>query len=330
MFLTNKKWSALQKRLTNKLKDDNFIKSLNDKDDLKAYHSPSGRITYNKIVGANNFAQFTDLITAIVPLDYVFDEDKNDKIPSIANVLKYNHVNIYPSYLYINASMEDFMDYETEENQDNMEKVLDVLDSLPIKETLIGVIIFKSEAMQSAHAVAFISWKSGKSKYNFAYYDSLSYKKAKSSYDYAERILVKENFQKNINFIPLSKFCYHKTPEEFHCSQYVINAEYCYLYAIYFLFQWIYHGKLLTTSSFKKVVEATYIVSPKNLSRINNKDSMIYRVIMMAFIVKSLICYFTKLTKKNKDVITNSDEHLSKLYKYLDEFKEKYGFYLVK
>jgi len=331
MFLTNKKWSSLQRRLTKKLKDDNFIKRLNERDDMKAYHSPSGRITYNKVVGANNFAQFSDMITAIIPLETAFDQDNNHKIPSIANVLRYNHVNIYPSYLYINASQEDFMDYETEENQENMDNVFDRLDNLPLNEAVIGVAVFKSEHMKSAHAVAFITWKTSKTKYNFAYYDSLSYnKKGKGSFDYAERTFVSKNFEKKINFIPLSDYCYHKTPEEFHCSQYVINAEYCYIYAVYFLFQWINHGKLLTKKSFKKVVESTYIVSPENLSRANNKDSMIYRVIMMAFVVKCLICFFSKLTKKNKEIILDSHEYLSKLKKYLEEFEEYYGFYLVK
>lgn len=328
MFLTNKKWSSLENRLIRKLKDDNFLKNLNDNDDLKAYYSPSGRITYNKIVGKNNFGQFTNLISAIIPLEHVFNEDNNDKIPSIANVLRYNNINIYKSYLYINASMEEFLDYETEENQDNMEKVLNELDKLPQRTPLVGIIVFKSEAMQSAHAVAFITWKVGK-KYNFAYYDSLSYKKAKSSYDYAERILITENFQRNINFKPLSKYCYHKTSEEFHCSQYVINAEYCYVYAVYFLFKWINHGKLLTDSSFKTIVESTYIVHPQNLSRANNKDSMIYRVIMMAFIVKCLLCYFGKLTKKDKVIISDSSEHIIQINKYLQEFKDKYGFHLI-
>ena len=326
MYLTKKKWSALEGRLKKKLEDDNFLKKLNERNDLKAYQSPSGRITYNKIVGANNFAQFTDLITAIIPLETALDSDNNHRIPSIAKVLKYNHVNIYPTYLYMNASMEEFMDYEAEENQENMDELLDSLDGND--EPIIGIAVFKSEHMKSAHAVAFITWKTSRTKYNFAYYDSLSYKKGKGSFDYAERTFISSNFEKKINFMALSEYCFHKTPEEFHCSQYVINAEYCYVYAVYFLFQWINHGKALNKASFKTVVESTYIVSPESLSRANNKDSMIYRVIMMAFIVKSLACFFSTLTDGDKEVSLDCHQHLSKLQKYLDDFEKYYGFFM--
>jgi hypothetical protein len=323
--------------LLKKLQDKTFLTKLNENNEVSGYASPSGRITYNKVVNKKSFAAFTDIITSIVPLDIVNDPDKNHILPSIVNVLKkqkYSDTNInkkyiYKQYLFLNATIDEYMDYEDEEDQDNMTDLLEHIDKLPFKTPMIGITIQKSEAMGSAHASAFIVWKYAAQKYKFAYYDPLAHRKKTKSYDFAERAFISSRFEQKIEFINLNEYCFHKDPTEFHCSQYIMNAEYCYVYSLYFLHKWLGFGAKLHRASFKKAIKSTYIVPPEKLTRENNKDSMIYRVVMMQFVCDTFLKYLKSLNKKNKKYILDSETNIKTIEQYLTEFKDTYGFDLL-
>jgi hypothetical protein len=194
---------------------------------------------------------------------------------------------------------------------------------------MIGLAIQKSEAMGSAHAIAFIAWRSSQKKIKFAYYDPLAHKKGQKVYDYAERAFVSDRFSQNITFINLNEYCYHKTPAEFHCSQYIMNAEYCYVYSCFFLETWVDLGGKLHRQSFKKAIEATYIVDPANLTRANNRESMIYRVVMMAYVCKTFLKFLKSLTKAQKKLIADVPQNIKRIQEYLTEFQALYGFDLL-
>lgn len=319
---------------TKALKDPSFIKKVIENKNVSSYQSPSsGRITYNKIASPQNFAAFTDIITSIVPLDIVNDSSKNHKIPSIALTLKEQTKNtpikIYPQYLFLNATMEEYMDYEDEEDNENMEELLDEVQKLPHKTPLIGVAIQKSEAMGSAHAIAFIAWHINKKSF-FAYYDPLAYKRGSKGYDYTDRAFQKSRFSSlpyKLDFINLNEYCFKSptTPGDFHCSQYVINAEYCYIYSTFFLYKWIQQGHKIHRASFHKAITSTYIVHPSKLTRTDTKESMIYRVVMMMFICKTFLTYLKKLTKPQKKIIKDSEKNIERINKYLQDFKAKYN-----
>jgi hypothetical protein len=312
-----------------RLKDSNFLNLLNLNQEVHGYTSPTtGKITYNKVVSKKSFAIFTDIITSIVPLDIINDPSKQHLLPSIANILTTTSTPpyIYPIYLILNATMEEYMDYEDEEDQENMSELLSSLTE--IKIPIIGIAIQKSEHMGSAHAIAFIAWKYTNSKYKFAYYDSLAYKRGNNSYDYTDRAFVKHRFSQNIEFINLNEYCFHKNEKDFHCLQYIINAEYCYIYSLFFLKKWLDNGAKLHRATFKKSIVQTYIVKPELLTRANNKESMIYRVIMMAFICQSLITYLKSLNKKTKKYIKHVNQNINRIHDYLTEFKNLYGFLL--
>lgn len=309
------------------LKNKKFLDKLHANQDVSGHESPSGRITYNKVVNKRSFAIFKNIITSIVPTDIIYDEEKRDLLPSFAKVLKYKHT--YPSYFYINVTMEDYMDHETEEDQERMDKLLEQVNQLPIKTPLIGLCVQLNEGALSAHASAFIVWRHTLRKYKFAFYDPLDHKRGKKSFDYAERAFVSDRFTQKIEFINLNVYCYHKDPEEFHCSQYIMNAEYCYVYSLFFLHSWIKFGSKLHRNNFRKVITATYIVDPEKLTRANNKESMIYRIVMMAFVCKTFYKYLKSLGKRAKKYITDSEKHIDHIETYLKEFKESYGFSLI-
>lgn len=315
------------------IKAPSFIKKVIENNNVSSYTSPSsGRITYNKIASPRNFAAFTDIITSIVPLDIVNDPAKNHKLPSIALTLKSTlakntQVKIYPQYLFLNATMEEYMDYEDEEDNENMEELLDEVAKLPDKTPLIGVAIQKSESMGSAHAIAFIAWRKNK-KYMFAYYDPLAYKRGSKGYDYTDRAFQQSRFSNKLEFVNLNEYCFKSptNPSDFHCSQYVINAEYCYIYSTFFLYKWIEQGHKIHRASFHKAITSTYIVHPSKLTRTDTKESMIYRVVMMQFICKTFLLYLKKLTKPQKKMIKDSEKNIERINIYLQDFEAKYGF----
>jgi hypothetical protein len=281
----------------------------------------SGRITYNKMVDYSSFAMFTDIITSIVPLKIVNNENLNYQLPSLARVLDSRYV--YKQYLFLNATMDEYMDYQDEEDQDNMTELLQSLKQNG--EPIIGIAIQKSVEMQSAHAIAFIAWETS-TKFKFAFYDPLAHKRGKKGFDFAERAFVKERFREKIEFVNLDDYCYKINDQgDFHCSQYVINGEYCYMYSLYFLHKWIEFGAKLHRASFKKTINATYIVDASKLSRTNNRESLIYRLTMMAFICRSFLTYLTKLTIDDKKFIKKSASNVKRIVAYVNYIKKTYA-----
>lgn len=314
--------------------DSPIIHKLIENKEVNGYMSPSGRITYNKIVDQKSFGSFSDIILSIVPLDIVNDPEQNHKLPSIAKVLKSKSesVVIHKQYLFLNMTMEEYMDYEDEEDQENMSTLLEYVSTFQLKTAVAGVAVQKSEVMGAAHGIAFIVWKVNSKRYKFAYYDPLAYRRKAKSYDYTDRAFVSSRFVEKIDFINLNEYCFKESKEssDFHCSQYVMNAEYCYIYSVFFLHMWMEGGHRLHRTSFRKAIKATYIVDPAKLTRTNTKESVIYRVTMMCFVCSTFLSFLKSLTKTHKKYILGSEENIARIKTYLEEFKKMYGFPLIK
>jgi hypothetical protein len=314
--------------LLNRLKDSKFIEKLIENNEVSGYLSPSGKITYNKIVDSKSFGVFSDTIMDCVPLKYVLNPEKAEMLPSFARVIP----ELYPKYLILNSTLADYTEEQDIEDSENMTELLDLIEP---GKYIAGIAIQKSEFMGSAHAIAFIAWKiSNLNKYKFAYYDSLAFRRGKNAFDYTDYAFVKERFEENIEFIDLNKYCFTPANQElekpnFHCSQYVINSEYCYLFALYFLVKWLEFGGKLHRATFRKAIKATYIVEPSKLSRANNRESMIYRVFMMSFICRSLLAFLSGLTGNSRKFVKNIKKNVSRIRGYLREFKMTYGFDLL-
>jgi hypothetical protein len=305
-----------------------ILQDLLDNNEVGGYASPSGRITYGKVVDKKSFAIFDDIITSLVPIDIITDNDKNNVLPSIALVIKSDLV--YPRYLCINSTADEYMDYENEEDQDHIDMLFDHLKHVGLKKPIIGIAVQKNESMQSAHAVAFVCWKINHHKSKFAFYDPLAYKRGQRGFDYAEKAFKSSRFSQKIEFINLNEYCFKPNElGDFHCSQYIINAEYCYIYSIFFLQKWIEFGSKLTRPTFKKVIKSTYVVDPKFLTRTNNSHSMLYRIILMKCICNTLIQFLSSLTKNDKKYIKKSGPNIRRIKIYLKDFKTRYGFDLL-
>lgn len=325
-------------RLQQRLQDPEFMMLLRKHQEVNIYQSPStGKITYNKIVNKRSFAVFKDIIKSIVPIDVVLDDDSCREIPSIAKVLKplakEHGAVVLPYYFYMTPTQSEYMEHENEQDDDEMTMLYEYLDDYAPKTPVIGVCVFRSEDMQSAHAIAFIAWKSERGRrLKFAFYDPLSYKRGKRSYDYSELAFVPERFSSSVDFINLHPYCFSRPeqPGDYHCLQYMSDQEICYVYSIFFLDKWLRNGAKLHRATFRKTVKDTYVVDPAKLTRTDNKESMVFRMVMMAFICRSFLAYLRGLGVKARKHIVDADAHIEHIREYLRGFKELYGFDLLR
>jgi hypothetical protein len=108
-----------------------------------------------------------------------------------------------------------------------------------------------------------------------------------------------------------------------------MNAEYCYVYSVFFLSKWLEFGHRLHRASLRKAIKSTYVVDPAKLTRANTKESMMYRVVLMGFVCKTFLAYLKGLGKRAKKYIADSDANIKRIEDYLHDFEVKYGRSLV-
>lgn len=327
-------WSKWEPKLTEFLEQPRLLAQLNEYQELNAHIDEKGRITYTKLVNRQSFGVFSDMVVGIVPRETI------NKIPSIVRVLK-KYAWVYPKYYIQFASLEED-DYEYED-MDQINTIIDVLRDAPIHKPLIGICILDNEGAGLFHGTAFITWRTGKDSYTFAHYDPLAYQRYKKredgttyavNYDYARMTFQSRRFpQHDIKFIDLSQYCLHKGQKgEYHCPQYVMDAEICYIYSLFFLYKWVQHGGYITAEGLQRAVEACYIIPPDMLSRSNNRETMIYRMVMMSFIVSSLIVYLKSLSPTKARMIHSEKQvrgWLRELMEYCQVWEQKYGFTII-
>lgn len=87
----------------------------------------------------------------------------------------------------------------------------------------------------------------------------------------------------------LSAYCLQTAEEEFHCAQYRIDAEYCQMYSLYFLFLYAKHRCPHTEEGLRAVVRDTFIVPPEELVRNPCEASNRFRLVMIAFIATVIL-----------------------------------------
>lgn len=324
IFLTL--WNKKYQELMHALMEPRLLAKLKEHNELNGHEDLQGRITYNKIVDKKSFGQFNNIISGMVPLSVVLDPTYSQQLPSFVKVLKCNHVETFTRYVYMNMNLDEFDEWENEEDQESLNEFFSFVQKH--EKPTIAMGILRSEAMQSAHAFAIIAWKDGKTTH-LAFYDSLAYKRKHQGYDFAERAfdLSRFNFSYRVKFHNLGNYCAKKEDgEDFHCPQYVMNAEYCYVYSLYFLTTWIIHQQATTSlKAFRRAVTDSYIVSPEKLTRSDTRESFIFRVIMMSFTMCSLDWYLRRLKTK---LIPDSHKHINQIKDYSDQFEDRCGIQL--
>jgi hypothetical protein len=143
------------------------------------------------------------------------------------------------------------------------------------------------------HATAGMVYKSH-GKFFYGVYDPIYHVRAGKSYvwpvisTYVTVKLVAESLRIDITLLNLSGFCL-RGPKGIHCPQYLLNAEYCLYYSLYFLYTWARSGAPKGIRALKDVVEKAYIVKPAELRRDPCVASKRFRLVSIGFIFVVLL-----------------------------------------
>ncbi len=328
-------WNNWEAHLRKHLTTTDVLSALRDQRILNGYEDTQGRITYARIANKESFGIFSYVISAIAPREHITE------LPSIAKKMLDRYAVVFPKYYIQYAEMDmsssASLPSQSNSSRSSMDDVIDLVDKQAAEVPVIGICILDNTAATMFHGIAFIAWKK-EGTYQFAYYDPLAYRRKKvrkngslyyQGYDYADNVFQSQRFQHPIEFINLSDFCIKKNEDEFHCPQYIMDAEYCFIYSLYFLFKWIEIDKPLTMQGLSYAVTRSYIVNPETLTRSNSKQSMLYRCTMMSFIVTMLLKYIKSLTKKQRTYIEQADHIEKGLTDYGTYWIKEYGFQIV-
>lgn len=188
-----------------------------------------------------------------------------------------------------------------------MEDVIQILDANP--SITVAGIIFSSFTEVQMHALSILFWKE-KEIYHSLVYDPVYFVREGKSYLKAMKHVedaIKE-FPKNttkpinIQFHNLSeKFCIRSPVQSswVHCVQYIMNAEYCSIYCLYFLLMYAKNNCPRDDNGLRKVVYDSYIVNPTELTRDAYIQTNKFRIVMMSFML-SVLTLFCKNIKNAK------------------------------
>ncbi len=145
------------------------------------------------------------------------------------------------------------------------------------------------------HAVANIFWCVDDILYS-CIYDPLYYIRKKKSYLIGLEVFIENiNILGKIHEIPtyiinFSDQCHYDPQKGIHCPQYVIDAEYCMVYSLYFIYLYAAHGFPKEQEGVQQVINDTFISDPAELKRNPCKATNKFRLIMMAFIMNVVLC----------------------------------------
>jgi hypothetical protein len=251
------------------------------------------------------------------------------RFPSFTQIFQNNeHMRILPYYLMFNNTFTSFlgdvnnMEFFTNLYNGAYDKALDTLllnqeyvasigkiqyihentiDTI-LAETESSVLcslnqIYNLENKTQFHTIASVFWRNpGSNVIICGVYDPIYFYRAHTGKNYffaliAFYINMKLLAKKKgvpIQIINLSQYCY-TSAKGVHCPQYVINAEYCNIYSVYFIYCYMLRGYPRTEDGLRQVIRDCFIVEPAELGRDISIPNNIFRITMMSFILTLLV-----------------------------------------
>jgi len=330
--MLSKEWPIWLKNVLQTYKSAEMLEKVNASGLVAAQVEGTRRTFMDRESG---FGQFG---TSLVELTWF----ENERLPSLAIVLgQSDRYEIYEDYLLLNIEP---WNYDSEDGYDNeaFRGIFEKLDKMPMHRPLVGLsIIEKFTEPTVRHGVAWVAWKTDESSgsrsskkrphYVFSFYDPMNYQKPlrNTQYTYAQEVFManyeqmidEHGKERDIHLWDLSVYCYHKTKDEYHCPQYMMNAEYCHLYSLMFLYRWIEHGMPDHRKGMSSVVRSMYLVKPARLTRADTNASLLFRVITMAFTVATLDAYTTRMLRR-RNIDDTMRDTLKNIRHLLSVFKQ--------
>ncbi len=132
-------------------------------------------------------------------------------------------------------------------------------------------------------------------------YDPMYYVRETGAYIWAiQSFVTTMHLLSHFNNIPvqvnnLSEMCY-RSPKGPHCAQYIIDAEYCMVYALYFIYLYAAHGFPTEESGIQEVINSTFVGDPAELKRNPCLVTNHFRLVFMSFALNVLYCLSGHIT----------------------------------
>ena len=200
-----------------------------------------------------------------------------------------------------NAAYDELYDSNEIKNRTYLEKqkvafleLLRLADEKPV----LALNFWKS--LPYFHAMSMICFKKD-GVYNLCIYDPMYYYKPEKipekEYKYALECayityyLLAKKHGVPIKLVSLSELCPKKGTGQ-HCVQYMINAEYCSMYSLYFLYLYAKAGYPTELADIQPVVDQTFMIpEPVKLTRAVCSSTNIFKVKMMSFMLTVLLLF---------------------------------------
>lgn len=309
----SRQWQHWEHLLRTRLENPGLLMQLREHRELYGFEDPHGRLTFSKVVTKADFGALSHIVTGLIPMAGM------SQVPSLARILRRDPaVSVLPSYFVVFASNESEPGYTPTPSSHRMDMDR-LLDRVEPGRPLIGLAILENPALGMAHGIAFLAWRDAAGRPHFAYYDPLAYSRKRTradgtvyyaDYDYARKLFQEARYGPGITFHNLSDHCIRVAREgsigqtaEYHCPQYVMNAEYCYLFSLYFLTTWMRLGYRTDPEGLQEAVRGSYVVDPERLTRANTREGLTFRVILMSFILTSLSTYLRSLAPTHVEML---------------------------
>lgn len=185
-----------------------------------------------------------------------------------------------------------------EEFDTNYQKIIKLAETKPV----CFIAFTHRKLKRQIHAIGCVLQKTGENEYKLFIYDPMYYIDTRGSGEnpdytwavqqaYVDWKLVMKELGLEIKIQNLSDYCYVKEGVGVRCSQYYVNAEYCLLYSMYFIYLYSKHNFPTDAESLRSIVEETYISKPSELSRAPCSATNEFRVRMFSFIMSCYILF---------------------------------------
>lgn len=171
------------------------------------------------------------------------------------------------------------------------------------------------------HATASVFWYDG-DILHCGIYDPMYYTRDAASYIWAINTFASTvHFLGNKNHTSIkvhnfSELC-HITDRGIHCTQYLIDAEYCMVYSLYFIYLYAAQGFPKTAAGIQAVINSTFVSDPNELKRNPCQATNRFRLTLMSFTMNVIVCLSADTTIAN-DVIKIYDNVSEDGYELLD------------
>lgn len=178
-----------------------------------------------------------------------------------------------------------------------------------------------SKYYEMYHATASVFWYDG-DILHCGIYDPMYYTRDAATYIWAINTFASTvHFLGNKNHTSIkvhnfSEMC-HITDRGIHCTQYLIDAEYCMVYSLYFIYLYAAQGFPTTAAGIQAVINSTFVSDPIELKRNPCQATNRFRLTLMSFTMNVILCLSNDTTIAN-DVIKIYDNVSEDGYELLE------------